>query len=155
MAQIDGADCKDVVHDPLIEDQLDSFEFIDINEEDMNSAMQGNTYLRELHVTSGLKVLQQSKVLKAYQDNGKMGLFKLFITREWFNTIRTWTNMKLIEKGKDSVNEIKFDAYIGLEMAMSIVSFNDTAEYWRSSMFTGHKDFINTMSRDDFCNIRP
>ena len=79
MAQIDGADGKDVVHDPLIEDQLDSFEFIDINEKDMNSVMQENAYLRELHVASGLKILQQSKVLKACQDNGKMGLFRSFI----------------------------------------------------------------------------
>ena len=63
-------------------------------------------------------------------------------------------NKKLDEKGKATVNESKFDAYLGLEMAMSIVSFNDTAEYWRSSMFTGHSDFINAMSRDDFCHIR-
>ena len=73
MDHIDGADGKDVVHDPLIEDQLDSFEFIDINEEDMNSAMQENAYLRELNAMSGLKVLKQSKVLMAYQDKWKKG----------------------------------------------------------------------------------
>lgn len=157
MAQIDGEGVQhqeDITHDPLVEDELCDFEFIDENEEDMDAMMQENAYLRDLRTMSGLEILQRSKVVKAYEENGKLGLFRLFITREWFNTIRKWTNKKLDEKGRDTVNESKFDAYLGLEMAMSIVSFNDTAEYWRSNMFTGHSDFINAMSRDDFCHIR-
>ena len=95
---------------------------------------------------SGLEILQQSKVQKAYEDNWKLGVFRLFLTREWFNTIQKWTNKKLDEKGKATVNESKFDAYLGLKMAMSIVSFNNTTEYWWSNIFTGHSDFINAMS---------
>lgn len=60
----------------------------------------------------------------------------------------------MIEKGLKSVNESKFRAYVGLEMAMSILQLNDISSYWRTGMFLGHDDFKSTMSRDDFQNIR-
>jgi Transposase IS4 len=49
---------------------------------------------------------------------------------------------------------MKFRAYLGLEMAMSILQINDISYYWRKDMFTGHEDFKKTMSRDDFQHIR-
>jgi hypothetical protein len=51
------------------------------------------------------------------------------------------------------INETKFNAYIGLKLAMSLLQFNDLAEYWKNNMFQGHKDFKKTMSRDDFMHI--
>ena len=37
---------------------------------------------------------------------------------------------------------------------MSIIRYNDIAEYWKTDMFYGHEDFINTMSRNNFREIR-
>ena len=68
------------------------------------------------------------------------------------NAIRTWTNYNLKNKGLKEVNENKFRAYVGLEMAMSIVQLNDISYYWKTEMFTGHEDFKRTMSRDGFMN---
>jgi Transposase IS4 len=72
------------------------------------------------------------------------------LTNSWFNCVRTWTNKNLKEKGIKEVNEMKFRAYLGLEMAMSILQINDISYYWRKVMFTGHEDFKKTMSRDNF-----
>ena len=66
--QIDGANGNNVIHDPLMEDQLDSFEFIEIIEEDMHGSMEENAYLHKLHAPSGLKILHQPKVLKEYHE---------------------------------------------------------------------------------------
>ena len=52
------------------------------------------------------------------------------------------------------INEVKFRAYIGLEMATSLVSYNDIKQYWSEKIFTGHPNFKETMSRDDFLGIR-
>lgn len=53
-----------------------------------------------------------------------------------------------------SISETKFRAYVGLEMAMSIDSYNDISDYWKTNMFSGHNDFKAAMSRDDFNRIR-
>ena len=34
-----------------------------------------------------------------------------------------------------------FNAYVGLEMAMSLVKMNSIKEYWREENFSGHPDF--------------
>ena len=52
------------------------------------------------------------------------------------------------------MNKMKFNAFIGLEMAMSIVQLNEIKDYWRTGFFEGHKDFSTVMSRDDFMNLR-
>ena len=49
---------------------------------------------------------------------------------------------------------MKFRAYLGLEMAMSILQMNDISYYCRKDMFTGHEDFKKTMLREDFQQIR-
>ena len=45
-------------------------------------------------------------------------------------------------------------AYIGLEVAMSLIQMGDIAHYWSRSRFEGHHDFRETMSRTDFQTIR-
>jgi Transposase IS4 len=72
------------------------------------------------------------------------------LTNFWFNCVRTWTNKNLKEKGIKEVSEMKFRAYLGLEMAMSILQINHISYYWRKDMFTGHEDFMKAMSRDNF-----
>ena len=48
----------------------------------------------------------------------------------------------------------KFMAYIGLELATSIIHLNDLKSYWCQDLFSGHSDFRMTMVRDDFLQIR-
>ena len=48
----------------------------------------------------------------------------------------------------------KLEAYIGLELAMSIVKIGNVKSYWGKARFSGHTDFRDTMSRDDFQKIR-
>ena len=57
------------------------------------------------------------------------------------------------EKGISTVNELEFNAYVGLEVAMSLVQLNGIVDYWIKSMFSGHPDFQATISRDRFTQI--
>lgn len=45
-------------------------------------------------------------------------------------------------------------AYVGLELAMSIVKIGSIEAYWMEARFKGHGDFRDTMSRNDFQAIR-
>ena len=113
-----------------------------------------NSYLKLLETNTGLKVIQHTKVTQAFTQSGKLGLFRLFLTNSWFKGMRTWLNKKLKQAGKDEISERKFRAYMGLEMATSLVKMNDLKSYWKKEMFAGHRDFKETMSRDDFLFIR-
>ena len=44
-------------------------------------------------------------------------------------------------------------AYIGLEMAMSLVVCSKISDYWKKDMFSGNDDFQCVMSRDTFSTI--
>ena len=110
-----------------------------------------NQYLRSLTENS---FLQEVKIRKAFNDQGSFGLFRLFLTNSFMNAIRKWTNKSLRNKGLKLISEKQFRAYIGLEMAISIVQMNGIQYYWKQEMFTGHVDFKETMSRNDFKIIR-
>ena len=57
-------------------------------------------------------------------------------------------------KGLKDVSEAKFRAFLGLEMAMPILQMNNAPHCWRKEMLAGHHDFKQTMSRNDFQQIR-
>jgi hypothetical protein len=82
-------------------------------------------------------------------------LFHLFMKKSFLGIVlRSCMNNHLIADGKKELPERKYLAYIGFEMAMSIVQFNTVDEYWKKDMFLGHIDFQHVMSRDDFQNIQ-
>ena len=132
---------------------LETFDFV---EEDEVTARENltNAYLRDLSERSKLHLLQPEKVNAAYDKHGSYGLFHLFITKSMFNCIRMWTNIKLRDTRSKEVSALKFQAYLGLEMATSLLQFNSLKEYWSGKVFAGHDDFKKTMSRDDFLHIR-
>ena len=68
--------------------------------------------------------------------------------------MQSWVNEKLKNKGLSTINENKFNAYVGLELVTSLVSVNDLKDYWSNEMFSGQADFKTTMGRDDFLEIR-
>lgn len=127
------------------------------NQENLNTSADicyRNLYIRDLIAGSGLKLLQKDRVIRAYQQNGVGGLFKLFFTRSFVDKMRKWTNKSLEDNGFRTVNEAKFFAYFGLELGSSLIQYNDLDEYWKNNMFQGHADFKRVMSRDDFLRIR-
>jgi hypothetical protein len=65
-----------------------------------------------------------------------------------------WTNDELLKKGESKVSKEKFMAFVGLEIAMSLVPLNKIHQYWENKKFSGHQDFKDVMSRNDFQLIR-
>ena len=68
--------------------------------------------------------------------------------------MRSWLNVRRKEKGLDAVSENQFKAYLGLELAMSLIPFNAITNYWSEYLFSGHKVFKETMPRYKFQTIR-
>ncbi|OWY96026.1 LOW QUALITY PROTEIN: hypothetical protein PHMEG_00033816 [Phytophthora megakarya] len=69
-------------------------------------------------------------------------------------TLQTWTANVLEARGKAKITESEFNAYCGLELAMSIWPLNEISEYWSESRFLGQPAFIETMPRTRFQAIR-
>ena len=132
------------------ENDLQSVRF---TEKDKENIAASSPYIRQLLENTKLEILQHDEVRNAYKSK-EIGLFHLFLRQSMFNTICKWTNEELVKKGKNRITIEKFKAYVGLEIAMSIVKLNDISDYWSTAMFLGHKDFSNVMSRDDFESIR-
>jgi hypothetical protein len=60
------------------------------------------------------------------------------------------TNDELVKKGESKVSKEKYMAYVGLEIATSLVPLNNIQQYWENKRFSGHQDFKDVMSRNDF-----
>ncbi|KAG3243630.1 hypothetical protein PI124_g11556 [Phytophthora idaei] len=52
----------------------------------------GKTYMDSLNMQSGLHVVANVKVARAYQDNAEFGLFALFVTAAFRHSLQTWTS---------------------------------------------------------------
>lgn len=111
-------------------------------------------YMESLNMQSGLHVVAEAKVAKAYQDNAEYGLFALFFTATFRRSLQTWTSDVLAARGKAKLTESEFNAYCGLEIAMSVCPLNEISEYWSDSRFLGQAAFIETMPRTRFQDIR-
>ena len=121
--------------------------------EDTSSPQQSNKYLWELEQSCSLKILQIEKVRKAYDKKHALGLFHLFLSKLWFKTLHRWCCKGMESKGRKKNTFDQFMAYIGLEMAMSLVPLNSIKDYWSSEMFLRQADFKAVMGRNDFQNI--
>jgi Transposase IS4 len=113
-----------------------------------------STYLQGLMSSTKLKILQPNAVKEAYSERGNKGLFNLFLNGRFFSNVLSWTNGELAKKGHATVSREAFDAYLGLELAMSLNQLNQISYYWSTKTFLGNVDFRETMSRDMFCCIR-
>ncbi|GMF54271.1 unnamed protein product [Phytophthora fragariaefolia] len=66
----------------------------------------------------------------------------------------SWTSDVLVAGGHTKITESEFNAYLGLEIAMSICPMNEIAEIWSDKSFLGQVAFIETMTRNKFQQIR-
>ncbi|KUF83431.1 Dihydrolipoyllysine-residue succinyltransferase [Phytophthora nicotianae] len=103
--------------------------------------LSGNEYIDGLIRESGLHIIRDKEVQSAYADRGELGLFSLFFTRGFRDSLQNWTNTMLKEKGKVEATLFEIDAYIGLEIAMSIIPLTEIKELWSQKLFLGQQDF--------------
>jgi hypothetical protein len=108
------------------------------------------SYVEELKSKSDLKVLHECNVITVFARYAELGLFHLFLLKSWFKAMLQWTNKSLQSKGKKKISLSQLMAYVGLEVAMSIVPLNCIKDYWNSSMFLQQQDFGKVMSREVF-----
>ncbi|RLN05777.1 hypothetical protein BBJ28_00019071 [Nothophytophthora sp. Chile5] len=111
-------------------------------------------YIASLTNDSGLHLVEEAQIRKAYRDGGEVGLFSLFITHKFKDTIRQWTNEQLVKQGRRATTPSEFDAYLGLELAMSICPLNDITEFWSERRFLGQPDFDPTEALFQFIEGR-
>ena len=75
------------------------------------------SYIEDLHAKSDLLLLQPLKVAHAYEKQGILGLFYLFLPLSFLNGIRAWTNENIRNEGSDRpglkgvVDQKTFNAY--------------------------------------------
>ena len=85
-----------------------------------------NCYVRKLRESADLHLLQPGAVYSAFDgDEKELGLFHLFLTKNYLETVCKWTNEVLVGKGKKECDVKEFYVYIGLELGMSLLKFND------------------------------
>jgi len=115
-----------------------------------------NPYVQKLSDDSLLAILQPGRAKTAFENEEfrESSLFHLFLGRSLFDAILKWTNKELTNKGKETITIEKLLAYVGLEIAMSLVQIGSIKQYWETKCFSGHGDFRDTMSRNDFQDIR-
>jgi hypothetical protein len=88
------------------------------------------------------------------KDERENRLFQLFLSNPLWEAILVWTNEKLVSTGKNTITIKKMMAYVGLELAMSLIQIGSISKYWETKCFSEHHDFRDTMSRTDFQTIR-
>ncbi|KAG1696791.1 hypothetical protein DVH05_002676 [Phytophthora capsici] len=85
-----------------------------------SATTQTNPNIASLSMQNGLHLAMEIRVRKAFEKGGAYGLFSLFVTGALRQNIRQWTSVKLQRSGKSVVPERELNAYLGLEIAMSI-----------------------------------
>ncbi|OWZ22132.1 hypothetical protein PHMEG_0003222 [Phytophthora megakarya] len=81
------------------------------------------------------------------KERGELDFFSLFFTREFRDSLRTWTNKMLKEKGKCGT-------YIELEIAMIFNPVSEIKELCSTKLFMSSPTFAATMARNRFENLR-
>ena len=81
-----------------------------------------------------LHIKQEDKAKTLFNSKGHVGLFHLFLPTSSINTFREFTNEELIKLGNNKcANNIEFMAYIGLELATSMIPLSlleDVNVHW-------------------------
>ena len=119
-----------------------------------SSSRVDNPYVQQLWDGADLHILRPGEVRQALAgESPQLALFNLFMTRTFLDAVWSWTNESLEKKGRKKCTKAEFKAYVGLEMGMSLLRFNDIKKYWATGSFLGSDTFRTTMSRDRFIRI--
>ncbi|RLN74357.1 hypothetical protein BBJ28_00008624 [Nothophytophthora sp. Chile5] len=115
---------------------------------------EARTYVDALKTNSGLQLMKEGQIRNAYQEKGEYGLFSLFATEGFKRAVLVWTNEILESRGDSKISAGELNAYVGLELAMSICAISDISEFWSERRFLRQADFGDTMARSRFQAIR-
>ncbi|GMF27928.1 unnamed protein product [Phytophthora fragariaefolia] len=102
-----------------------------------SATLDENACLASIQQERGLHLAMDTRVRKAYEKHGSYGLFSLFVTATLRESIRGWTSTKLEAAGKKALTESELNAYVGLEIAMSLCPLSDIADFWSTDRFLG------------------
>jgi hypothetical protein len=133
---------------------MEEFSPVPVTEIDHQLLADENSYIKSLLDATGLEIKREADARLAYEKRKESGLFFLFLNNSFFSAILTWSNKELSKKGKGSINLVMLHAYLGLEIAMSLLQMSDIYDYWSTCMFLGSIDFHHVMSRNTFTTIR-
>ncbi|CAM9879307.1 unnamed protein product, partial [Heterosigma akashiwo] len=122
------------------------------NSPQLAKAMRANPYLNDFVRRSGTHLFDPEGMAEAAKED--LGVYYKFLDPPFFKKIFTWTNKEMFSHGMEKIEMDKFMAYMGLEMAASVVRFGSWREYWATGLFQGHPDFKSVMGRDAFLKIR-
>ena len=95
---------------------------------------------------------------KVFEKEGALGLFHLFLTKSFFNTIVEWTTQKCVLLAKPTISKEDFPKYLGLELAISLSHHNSIQDYWSNKAFIGVKvfqDVTNSRRLGPLCSLDP
>ena len=87
------------------------------------------TYLDETIAGSNLCIKNNRQAQQMYEKDGLFGLFKLFVTPSLKYHIMKWTNNRLEKVSHPSLIMTEFDAWIGLQLAMSVVRLTNMRNF--------------------------
>src|SRR5687768_11450416 len=103
------------------DDDYDSEEeeisFTQVDTDEKNTIALQNDYIKELLQHTRIEILQKETVKNPYSINKELGLFHLFLSRSFFESLHVWTNTCLEETGKRKISGSKSMAYVGMELA--------------------------------------
>ena len=113
-----------------------------------------STYLDDICAGSELYIKNRRQVQIVYEKEGLYGLFSLFVTPLFKNHIMEWTNNRLHKAGHPLLTMAELDAWIGLQLAMSIVPLANMRDFWKDDPLLGQEFFKALMPWDRFLKIR-
>ncbi|POM66310.1 Hypothetical protein PHPALM_17848 [Phytophthora palmivora] len=140
--------------DPASESEDESLETQPAADPHAGQCQTGNAYVDELIRDRGLHIVRKNEVKAAYKERWNLDLFSLSLTKEFRESLRTWTNKMVKDKSKPEATVYELDAYIRLEIAMSFNPVTEIKELWSTKMFIGQSDFASAMARNRFESIR-
>jgi hypothetical protein len=116
---------------PASQDEVSSLEEASDSEDGPGSCPYDNTYVKQLLESADLHILQPGAVNTAFEGAEKeLGLFHLFFTKNYLETVCKWTTEVQVAKGKNPCSIKELYAFIGLELGMSLLKFNDIKKNW-------------------------
>ena len=112
------------------------------------------SFLDKLEQNRNLRIFKEKQVKELYEKKGVTGLFGLFVDKKLKGNILQWTNTRLSAHNETLLTLEELDAWLGLQLAMSLVPLSNMRDYWCGNVILGQGFFQAVMGRDRFLLIR-
>jgi hypothetical protein len=121
--------------DDMDEVYIPGFNVFLLNQNEIAATTKNGVYIKKLSDDSLLSILKPRKAKKAFEDeeSREKNLFHVFLNHSLFEAMLQWMNVDLRKRGSREILIEKLYAYVGLEIAMSIVQIGSIIEYWETN----------------------